>query len=132
MVEKNCNSGQKTRFVRKRNLPAKLVPGTVYIVESDDKDYVDLYVADNRGNKKTIVGPPRFDNLTPTVTLKLINYNSDIMGNTSEYYYGYEYEDNSFKIISVEKGNVVNQKIATTIPGTFTDNWNNRETLIYN
>ncbi len=128
---------QKTIFKRVKTLPAKLIAGTVYIVENNTGDFVDMYVADNQGNKKTIVDLERITDIigeipSPEEDLLLIDYRSDIDNIGTDYYYGYEYEDNSFKIIKVEKGNVVNQLTAVHITGDFDNNWNNRETLTYN
>ncbi len=126
------NKKQSTRFLRVKILPSVLIPGTIYIVEdNNDDEFVNMFIADNNGNKKIIIDPSRISNL-PEEELSLIDYKSDIMNSNSDYFYGYKYEDNSFKIIKVEKGNVVNQLRAINTTGSFEDNWDNRQILIYN
>lgn len=132
MAKKNCSTkqNQKTIFSRVKTLPAELVPGTVYIVSDGISDFVDMYVADNKGNKKSIIDLSRF--LNSKEDISLTDYRSDIMNLGTDYFYGYEYIDNSFKIIKVKKGNVVKQLKAINTTGTFDTNWNNRQTLTYN
>lgn len=132
-MAKACNTNQKTIFSRVKKLPSRLVPGTVYIVSNGVDEFVDMYVADNKGNKKSIVDSSRFsDIIIPEEGSPLENYLSDINNIGLDYYYGYEYKDSTFKIIKVEKGNIVNQKKAINTSGTFITNWNNRESLTYN
>lgn len=61
--------------------------------------------------------------------LKVIDSASDIE-QTDFYYYGYQYQDLSYKIVRAEKGNVNNQQKAT-IQTDFQSDWNNRSSLVY-
>lgn len=130
---KNCNTQrQKTRFSRVKKLPARPVPGTIYIVESNVPGLADMYAVDNSGNVRIIVDSSRFlAEGGDSQNLSLIDYRSDIMSVGSYYYYGYQFEDGSYKIIRVEKGNTNNQQKADTSIGSYEDNWTNRQTLTY-
>jgi len=65
-----------------------------------------------------------------TEIAKIRHYFSDIKTSDEYYYYGYEYSDNSIKIIRVKKDNILNQKQAQNISNLNTD-WNNRQSLNY-
>ena len=134
MAEK-CITPAKTKFYRVTKLPDKLDPGAWYLVESNPLDeYVDLYTSDRSGRKKVIVDSDRISSFITQPTLptspSLITYESDIE-TTNYYYYGYEYNNNTWKIIRVQINNIVNQNKNLIMSGTFSDNWTNRTTITY-
>ena len=131
-----CTTPAKTKFYRVTSLPDKLDPGAWYLVESNPADeFVDLYTSDRSGRKKVIIDSDRISRFivqpTPSIDPSLITYESDIEA-INYYYYGYEYDNNTWKIIRVQIGNVVNQNKNLTMSGTFNDDWVNRTTIAYN
>lgn len=124
--------GDIDKLYKKKAKPAKGEADALYFIGDANSNYIDFYVTDKKGNLVPVIDNNRFIGGTPVVDLKVIDYRSDTMNLGPDYYYGYEYEDNSFKIIKVEKGNIVNQTKATATIGTFDTNWTNRLGLTYN
>jgi hypothetical protein len=126
MSNGNSNLDQ---LYKKKVKPVKGEGDALYFIGDANSNFIDLYVTDKKGNLIPVVTNSRFSQVTD---IKVSSYKVDTTNIGQSYYYGYQYEDNTFKIIRVQKGNIVNQEKASITTGNLTTNWANRTTLTYN
>lgn len=128
MVE-SCVTPSKMQTYKVLELPDKLVPNSMYIVESDPtNNLVDMYITDRSGKIKIVIDNTRVPTQTPTESL--ISYEVDTESLTTYYYYGYEYPTR-WKVIRISKSDITNKNKAEEVATSFAANWINREILTY-
>jgi len=125
----NCIPPSKMQTFKVLELPTKLVPNSMYIVESNStNNLVDMYITDRSGKIKIVIDNTRVPTQTPTESL--INYEVDTESLTTYYYYGYEYPTR-WKVIRISKTDITNKSKAEEVATSFAANWINREILTY-
>lgn len=124
------SNGNIDKLYKKTVKPSIGEENSLYFIGDESSEFVDFYVTDRKGKLIPVVNELRTSFNSSINQLKILRYFSDIKTSDEYYYYGYEYSDNSIKIIRVKKDEILNQKQAQNLSNLNTD-WNNRQSLNY-